>query len=75
MTDLVERLRWVARYNNSSYGGAAGDQYNEAADAIVALQEQVRLLEEEMARRDENERRHCINHGPCSRMSAALKGA
>jgi hypothetical protein len=25
----------------------------------------------EMLRRDENERRHCLNWGPCSRMSAA----
>jgi hypothetical protein len=46
----------------------------QAADTITALQAElaearaeVERLREEMARRDANENRNCINWGPCSR--------
>jgi len=38
----------------------------------ASMEEEIAELRAEMERRDESERRHCLNWGPCSRMDAAL---
>jgi len=73
MDAVLIELRDVANYGYMPR--RTREAIKRAATALEAAQARIAELDAELARRDANENRNCINWGPCSRHDGKMGAA